>query len=330
MKTIIIAEAGVNHNGDMELAKQLIEAAKKAGADYVKFQTALNCTSKYAPKAEYQKRETGANETQLEMAKKLRLTFDQHKELYEYCKKVGIEYLSTAFDIDSVHFLEELNLPFWKIPSGEITNLPYLLEIAKTGKMVIMSTGMSELDEIQAAVKVLKDNGTTEVILLQCHTDYPTPMEKVNLNVMNTLKETFGCPIGLSDHSIGIEVPIAAVAMGAVVIEKHFTMDRTLVGPDHKASIEPKELENMVRAIRNIEVALGDGVKICSDTERPNITVARKSIVAKRDIKKGEVLTKENITTKRPGNGISAMKWFDVLGTVAIKDFEEDELICLN
>lgn len=330
MHTTIIAEAGVNHNGDMKLAKQLIDEAKIAGADYVKFQTAVDCTSKFAPKAEYQKRETGADESQLEMALKLRLSLDQHFELYEYCKEVGISYLSTAFDIESIHFLDKLNLPFWKIPSGEITNLPYLLEIAKTGKPIVMSTGMAELEEIGEAIRILKENGSSDITLLQCHTDYPTVMENVNLRVMDTLKKTFHVPIGLSDHSIGIEVPIAAVAMGATVIEKHFTLDRNMEGPDHKASIEPKELKDMVRSIRNIELALGDGVKTCSAVEKPNIIVARKSIVAKKDIKRGEVLTEDNITTKRPGNGISAMKWFDVLGTRAVRDFEEDELICLE
>lgn len=330
MRTVIIAEAGVNHNGDMNLAKRLIDEAKIAGADFVKFQTAVNPTSKYAPKAEYQKRETGAEETQLQMALKLRLTLDQHYELYEYCKKVGISYLSTAFDIDSVHFLDSLDLPFWKIPSGEITNLPYLLEIAKTHKPIVMSTGMAEMEEIRIAVDLLKSNGSGEITLLQCHTDYPTMMENVNLRAMNTLAEEFDLPVGLSDHSIGIEVPIAAVAMGATVIEKHFTLDRNMYGPDHKASIEPDGLKAMISGIRNIEIALGDGKKICSPLERKNIIVARKSIVAKRDIKKGELLTEENITTKRPGNGVSPMKWFEVLGTKAIRDFGEDELICLE
>lgn len=330
MKTIIIAEAGVNHNGDMSIAKKLIDEAKEAGADYVKFQTAVDCTSKYAPKAEYQKRETGADESQLQMALKLRLKLEQHRELYEYCKTKEISYLSTAFDIESVHFLDSLDLPFWKIPSGEITNLPYLIEIAKTRKPVIMSTGMAELNEIEEAMRILRLNGTSDITLLQCHTDYPTSMENVNLRVMETLKNKFNVPVGLSDHSVGIEVPIAAVALGASVIEKHFTLDRKMKGPDHKASIEPDELKKMVKAIRNIEIAMGDGIKKCSDIERPNIIVARKSIVAKRNIKKGEILTEENITTKRPGNGISAMKWYDVLGSEAVRDFGEDELICLK
>ena len=285
MHTIIIAEAGVNHNGDMSLAKKLIDEAKEAGADFVKFQTAVDCTSRYAPKAEYQKRETGAEESQLQMALKLRLKLDQHYELYEYCKTKGIAYLSTAFDIDSVRFLDALNLPFWKVPSGEITNLPYLIEIGRTGKPVVLSTGMAEMEEIDAAMKILKKYGTKEITLLQCHTDYPTAMDHINLRVMHTLHSQFHVPVGLSDHSVGIEVPIAAVAMGAAVIEKHFTLDRTMVGPDHKASIEPKQLKEMVKAIRNIEIALGDGEKICSEKEKPNIIVARKSIVAKRENK---------------------------------------------
>ena len=330
MHTIIIAEAGVNHNGDMSLAKKMIDTAKAAGADFVKFQTAVNPTSKYAPKAEYQKRETGADETQLQMALKLRLTLEQHYELFEYCNKAGISYLSTAFDIDSVHFLDSLNLPFWKIPSGEITNLPYLLEIAKTHKPIIMSTGMAEMEEIETTMSILRENGSGPITLLQCHTDYPTKMENVNLRAMNTLADTFHVPVGLSDHSIGFEVPIAAVAMGATVVEKHFTLDRNMYGPDHKASIEPDGLKTMISCIRNIEVALGDGKKTCSPCEKQNIIVARKSIVAKRDIKMGETLTEENITTKRPGNGVSAMKWFDVLGSKAIRDFGEDELICLE
>lgn len=327
MHTIIIAEAGVNHNGDMNLAKKLIDKAKEAGADFVKFQTAVNPTSKYAPKAEYQKRETGVEGSQLDMARKLRLTLEQHRELYDYCNSVGIAYLSTPFDITSVHFLDSLNLPFWKIPSGEITNLPYLLEIAKTHRPIVMSTGMAEMDEIHTAMNVLLDNGSGEITLLQCHTDYPTKMENVNLRAMQTLAEEFNVSVGISDHSTGIEVPIAAVALGATVIEKHFTLDRAMHGPDHKASIEPLELTALVKAVRNIEVAMGDDKKVCSEQERGNIIVARKSIIANCDIKKGEILTEENITTKRPGNGISPMKWFDVLGTAAIRDFEEDELI---
>lgn len=330
MKTIIIAEAGVNHNGDMNLAKKLIDEAKKAGADYVKFQTAKACTSKYAPKAEYQKTSKDDNETQLQMALKLRLTFDQHKELFDYCNQVGISYLSTAFDVQSVEFLHSLHLPFWKIPSGEITNLPYLIEIAKYHEPIVMSTGMAELGEIETAIKTLRKYGSGSITLLQCHTDYPTSMDHVNLNAMLTMKNKFNLPVGLSDHSIGFEVPIAAVALGATVIEKHFTLDRNLPGPDHKASIEPDGLKIMIDSIRNIEKAMGDGNKACSESERKNIIVARKSIVAKRDIKKGELLTEENLTTMRPGNGVSPMLWFEVIGTKAARDFKEEELICLE
>lgn len=326
MHTQIIAEAGVNHNGNMDMARRLIDIAKEAGADIVKFQTATNCTSKFAPKAEYQKRETGEG-TQLSMALKLRLTLGQHFELYQYCRKVGISYLSTPFDIDSVDFLNMLQLPFWKIPSGEVTNLPYLIRIAQTHKPIVMSTGMAELEEVRAAVNVLLEHGGGAITLLQCHTSYPTAYEHVNLRAMQTLRESFDLPVGLSDHSPGIEVPIAAAAMGATVIEKHFTLDRSLPGPDHQASIEPDELAQMIRSIRNIETAMGDGIKACSDTERKNITAARKSIVAKRDIEKDETLTEENITTRRPGNGISPMRWFEILGTKAVRDFSEDELI---
>lgn len=327
--TLIIAEAGVNHNGNIKMAKKLVDAAKEAGADIVKFQTGVDCTSKFAPKAKYQTRETGEG-SQADMIKQISLTLEEHGALFAYCNKVGIPYLSTPFDITSIEYLTKLNLPFWKIPSGEITNLPYLIKIAKTRKPVIMSTGMAEVNEIKDAIDILKSNGTKEITLLQCHTDYPTQMKDVNLRAMLTLKDIFNLPVGFSDHSIGIEVPIAAAAMGATVIEKHFTLDKTLPGPDHKASIEPDELAQMVKAIRNIEIALGDGVKKCSDSERDNIIVARKSIVAKRDIKKGEIFTEENITTRRPGNGISPMKWFDVLGTSADKDFFEDELITIG
>lgn len=324
----VIAEAGVNHNGEMHLAKRLIDEAREAGADFVKFQTATNPTSKYAPKAEYQERETGGG-SQLEMALKLRLTLDQHRELYEYCNQVGISYLSTAFDIESVRFLNSLDLPFWKIPSGEITNLPYLLEIARTNKPIVMSTGMAEMSEISDALSILRENGAGDITLLQCHTDYPTMMKDVNLRAMYTLRDAFGLPFGLSDHSIGIEASIAAVGMGATVIEKHFTLDRRMVGPDHKASIEPCELRELVDSIRNVELALGDGCKECSEVERKNVVVARKSIVAKRGIVKGEIFTEDNITTRRPGSGVSPMKWFEVLGTKATRDFDEDELICL-
>lgn len=328
-RTLIIAEAGVNHNGSIEIAKQLVDKAKEAGADIVKFQTfnpeAL--TSKYAQKANYQKITTDADESQQDMLKKLTLSEDEFYSLKQYCNDVGIKFLSTPFDLDSINFLEKLGCDLWKIPSGEITNLPYLEKIASTHKPIIMSTGMASLDEVGDALLVLKRNGAGEITLLHCTTQYPTPYESVNLRAMLTLKEKFGCKVGYSDHTKGIEVPIAAVAMGAEVIEKHFTLDRNMPGPDHQASLEPDELKAMVSSIRNIEQAMGDGIKKPSESEIPNMIVARKSIIAARNIKKGELFTKDNITTKRPGNGISPMKWHKVLGTRAKRDFMEDELI---
>lgn len=329
-KVLIIAEAGVNHNGSLELAKKLVDSAKKCGADIVKFQTAKleSLVSKCAPMAEYQKNNIGKEESQSEMLKNLLLPYEDFVELEKYCKNSGIEFLSTPFDIESIHFLNNM-VRFWKVPSGEITNLPYLIEIAKTKKPVILSTGMCELEEIEAAIEVLRQNGTEDIILLHCNTQYPTPYSDVNLLAMNTLKDKFGVKVGYSDHTQGVEVPIAAVAMGAIVIEKHFTLDRTMEGPDHKASLEPEELTKMVQSIRNIERALGEEYKRPSDSEKPNIAVVRKSIVAARRIVKGEVFTEENLTTKRPGNGISPMKWFEILGQKATRDFEEDELISL-
>lgn len=329
-KTLIIAEAGVNHNGEIETAKMLIRVAKEAGADIVKFQTALlsSLVSKTAKMAEYQKENIGKEETQKDMLSKLLLPFDSFVVLSEYCKEVGIQFLSTPFDIESIHFLKNI-VNFWKVPSGEITNYPYLIEIAKTGMPVIMSTGMSEISEIDDAVKLLKDNGCGNITLLHCNTQYPTPYEDVNLLAMDTLKERYGVSVGYSDHSNGIEVPIAAVALGAEVIEKHFTLDKTMEGPDHKASLEPQELKEMITSIRNIEKALGSREKKITSSEAPNKDVARKSIVAKCDIVAGEVLTEENITTKRPGNGISPMRWNEVIGTKASRDFKEDELIKL-
>ena len=326
--TLIIAEAGVNHNGSRELAKKLIDEAKKAGADMVKFQTAKldSFVSESAQMAEYQKENIGKEESQKEMLKKLLLPYEDFSILHEYCKEVGIGFLSTPFDIDSIHFLDDLQ-DMWKIPSGEITNYPYLVEIAKTGKEVILSTGMSTLEEVDSALEVLKSNGAGKITLLHCTTNYPAPMPDVNLRAMLTLKEHCGCPIGYSDHTNGVEVPIAAVAMGAAVIEKHFTLDRMMEGPDHKASVEPDELGAMVKAIRNIEQALGDGIKKCSDSEKPNIAVARKSIIAARNIKAGELLTEENLTTKRPGIGMNPMRWNEVLGSKANRDFAKDELI---
>ena len=325
---LIIAEAGVNHNGDIRLAKKLIDKGKKCGADIVKFQTFIPkmLASRFAIMADYQKKNLGVEESQEKMLSKLALKREDYIQLADYCKQIGIQFLSTPFDIESIGFLNDMQ-NMWKIPSGEITNLPYLIAIAKTGKPVIMSTGMCEMYEIEAAIKVLKENGTKEITLLHCNTEYPTPFEDVNLRAMQTMRDAFGLEVGYSDHTKGIEVPIAAVAMGATVIEKHFTLDRHMEGPDHKASLEPDELAAMVRSIRNIEAALGTGEKTPSPSERKNMVIARKSIVALRDIKAGEILTEENITVKRPGSGVSPMKWFEVLGTRAVRDFEEDELI---
>ena len=330
-KTIIIAEAGVNHNGNYEMALKMIDEAKAAGADYVKFQTAKPelVISTFAPKAEYQKETTGNGESQLEMCKAIHLPLTDYKPLKEYCDKVGIGFMSTPFDLVSIDVLEPLDMDYYKIPSGEITNLPYLRAIAAKGRKVIISTGMSELPEIEEALQVLENGGLkrSDIIVLHCNTEYPTPMRDVNLRAMLDIRDRLGVAVGYSDHTNGIEVPIAAVALGAEVIEKHFTLDKTLPGPDHKASLEPQELKAMVDAIRNIEAALGDGKKKVTDSERPNLIVARKSIVAARPIKAGEVYTEENVTVKRPGNGISPMKWDDLLGKTAPRDFEYDELI---
>lgn len=329
MSVFVIAEAGVNHNGSLETAKQLIDAAKVAGADCVKFQTFVseNLVSQNAQKADYQKRETKGPDTQYDMLKKLELSFDDFVELKDYCKTKGIEFLSTAFDHDSIDFLDSLDMNYWKIPSGEITNLPYLIKIAKLGKTVILSTGMSTMDEVKAAYHTLNQYGAKKIIVLHCTTEYPAPFEEVNLKAMKTIEQTLSVGVGYSDHTEGIEVAIAAVALGAVVIEKHFTLDRGMVGPDHKASIEPATLKTMVDSIRHIEVALGDGEKRLSKSEAKNIAIVRKTIVAKRPIEKGELFTEENLTVKRSGVGISPMKWFEVLGQKAIKDFNEDELI---
>ena len=325
----IIAEAGVNHNGDIGIAKKLVDAAVVAGADAVKFQTfqAQNLVCKSAKKAEYQLETTEQSESQYEMLKKLELTEEMHRELISYCNAKGIQFLSTPFDVDSVELLERYQLPIMKIPSGEITNYPYLKKIGSTKKKVILSTGMSTLDEVKSAVKVLRDNGTTDIVLLHCNTEYPTPMSDVNLRAMVTLQKELGLRVGYSDHTNGIEVPIAAVALGACVIEKHFTLDRTMEGPDHKASLEPDELKAMVRAIRNIEQALGDAGKKPSDSETKNIEVVRKSIVAKCDIAAGEMFSEKNITTKRPGTGLSPMEWENVIGQTAIRNYKTDEMI---
>ncbi|WP_297417047.1 N-acetylneuraminate synthase [Clostridium sp.] len=329
MKTQIIAEIGVNHNGNYEIAEKMVYEAKKCGADIVKFQTAKPelVMSKFAEKAEYQINNTNNNESQLEMCKKIHLPFEDYIKLKDICDKIDIQFLSTPFDLESVDFLKNMDIPLWKIPSGEITNLPYLIKIANTHKPIIMSTGMCEIREIEEAMKILKENGSGEITLLHCTTEYPAPIEDVNLKAMLTLKEKFNVNVGYSDHTKGIEVPIAAVAMGAMVIEKHFTLDKSMEGPDHKASLEPSELKEMINSIRNVELAMGNGEKKPAASEVKNIEIARKSIVAKVGIKKDDILTEENITVKRPGNGISPMKWFEVLGKKAIRDFEEDELI---
>lgn len=324
--TFIIAEAGVNHNGSIELAKKLIDVASSCGCDAVKFQTfkSENLVSKIAQKADYQKQTTDSDESQLEMIKKLELSYDDFKELQKYCNKKNIMFLSTPFDIESIDFLNSLNMPIFKVPSGEITNLPYLRKINSLKKKIILSTGMSTIDEIADALSILKDY---EVSLLHCTTEYPCLFEEVNLNAIQTLKDKFNLETGYSDHTAGIEVSIAAVAMGATIIEKHFTLDKNMEGPDHKASLEPNELKELVKSIRNVELAIGDGVKKPTKSELKNIQIARKSIVAKRDIKKGEIFSEQNLTTKRPAMGISPMKWDEIIGGVAKKDYQEDELI---
>jgi len=330
--TLIIAEAGVNHNGDFEIAKRLVDAAARAGADYIKFQTfkAEALVSKNAQKAEYQQTNIKEKDSsQLNMLKKLELSEKQHIDLIHYCQEKNIHFFSTAFDLESINFLKICNLNLWKIPSGEITNYPYLKKIAQTGEPVILSTGMCTMEDIENAIAVLTANGTKkeDITVLHCNTEYPTPMQDVNLKAMQTISRELGVKVGYSDHTLGIEVPIAAVALGATIIEKHFTLDRNMEGPDHKASLEPDELKAMVDAIRNIEQALGSAEKTVTDSERKNMTVARKSIVALTSIKKGDLFSETNITVKRPGSGISPMLWESVLGQIASRDFEEDELI---
>lgn len=331
-KVLIIAEAGVNHNGDINLAKKLIDVAANAGVDYVKFQTfnSKNLVSKNAEKASYQKESTGnSSESQLEMLKKLELTREMHDELITYCDSQDIKFLSTGFDLESIEFLNGLDLDLFKVPSGEITNLPYLRKVGSLGKPIVISTGMADINEIRDALEIVLSAGAnkTDITMLHCNTEYPTPMGDVNLKAMNTIGETFGVSVGYSDHTLGIEISIAAVAMGATVIEKHFTLDKNMDGPDHKASLEPNDLKAMVTAIRNIEKALGHGRKEPSESEIKNKTIARKSIVAKKLIKVGDTLTDNNITIKRPGNGISPMNWDNVIGTVAQKEYKEDDLI---
>lgn len=329
--TIIIAEAGVNHNGSLEMAREMVAAARRCGVDYVKFQTfkAEKIANKFAAQAEYQRHNLRKRSSQADMLKKLELRPEDFISLKQCCDDAGVNFMSTPFDLDSIDFLAGLGMDYMKIPSGEITNLPYLRKIAQTGIPVIMSTGMCRMGEIEDAMDVLYHGGlaTDKITLLHCNTEYPTPMTDVNLRAMETLRSAFGTKVGYSDHTQGIEVPIAAVAMGATVVEKHFTLDRSLPGPDHVASLEPDELTQMVASIRNVEVAMGSSVKCVSESERKNIAVARKSIVACRDIRKGEILSEDNITAKRPGNGISPMKWDSVIGQKAIRDFKEDELI---
>jgi len=333
MKTIIIAEAGVNHNGDLELAKKLVSAAAEAGADYVKFQTfkAEKIVSRTAVKAQYQEKNINdGNNSQYAMLKELEMPEEWHSQLIQYADELGIKFISSGFDPDSIDFLDRLGSPLFKIPSGEITNKPYLRHIARKGKPVILSTGMAYMEEIKDAITVLCENGISkdEITVLHCNTEYPTPMEDVNLKAMLTIQSELGVKIGYSDHTNGIEVPIAAVALGATIIEKHFTLDRNLPGPDHKASLEPYELKAMVMAIRNIEKAVsGNGIKEPSKSEMKNIVVARKSIMAAKHIQKGEMLTAENLTVKRPGTGINPMLWDQTIGKKAIRDFEPDDLI---
>lgn len=330
-KIIIIAEAGVNHNASMEMARRMVIEAARAGADYVKFQTAVPelVISSIAPKAEYQKETTGEGESQLDMCRAIHLPLSAYPELAELCKEVGIGFMSTPFDLVSIDSLAELKMDYWKIPSGEITNLPYLRKIAAIGGKVILSTGMSTLDEVAEAVDILVKGGIDrkDIFLLHCTTQYPTPYSDVNLRAMDSLRRLDVGGVGYSDHTLGIEVPVAAAALGAKVIEKHFTLDKSLPGPDHRASLDPAELAAMVKAVRNIELALGDGDKHVTESERPNIEVARKSIVASRPIIAGEIFTEENITVKRPGNGISPMEWDSVIGQRAKKDFPYDALI---
>lgn len=330
-KTFVIAEAGVNHNGSLELAKKLVDVAVAAGADAVKFQTfkAEKLVSKAAQKAAYQKQTTAVDESQYEMIKKLELDENSHRALISYCKEKRIMFLSTPFDHDSIDMLNDFGMPIFKIPSGEITNLPYLRHIGRLGKEVILSTGMSDLGEVEDALDILVQEGVPKekISVLHATTEYPCPIDEVNLRAMLTIREAFGVKVGYSDHTQGIEVPIAAVAMGACVIEKHFTLDRTMEGPDHKASLEPQELKAMVTAIRRVSLAMGDGVKKPTESERRNIAIARKSIVASEKIRTGELFSEANITVKRPGNGVNPMRWDEVMGQVAQRDYEEDDLI---
>ena len=328
-KVFVIAEAGVNHNGNIEIAKRLVDAAVWSKADAVKFQTfkAEKIASKNAPKARYQYETAIQSETQYEMLKRLELTEDMHRELIKYCREKGIIFLSSPFDMDSIDLLARLGLEIIKIPSGEITNLPYLRAVAQQKKQVILSTGMSDLQEVKEAVQILNQYGTNNITILHCNTQYPTPMDDVNLKAMVKMGEELKLPYGYSDHTLGIEIPVAATALGATVIEKHFTLDKAMKGPDHKVSLEPMEFRMMVQMIRNVENALGDGLKKVTQSEKNNVMIGRKSIVAARSIKKGDYFTPENITIKRPGKGISPMEWDTVIGKISNRDYEEDEII---
>ena len=330
-KTFIIAEAGVNHNGSLDMAIQMVDAAVAAGADAVKFQTfkAEKLVAANAPKADYQMKNTGSNESQLEMIRRLELDESANIKLYKYCQEKSIQFISSPFDLESIDILVHMGLETIKIPSGEITNLPYLRKLGSLNNRLILSTGMSDLGEIEAALDVLIDSGTPldQITVLHCNTEYPTPFEDVNLKAMLTIGRIFGAAVGYSDHTLGIEVAVSAVALGAVMIEKHFTLDRNLLGPDHKASLEPDELKSMVQAIRNIEKALGTGIKKPTQSEIKNKPIARKSIVAACRIRKGEIFTEKNITVKRPGTGISPMRWDKMLGRLANRDYEEDDLL---
>lgn len=332
-RVFIIAEAGVNHNGSIDIAKKLVASAKDCGADAVKFQSfkASNIVTKNAEKAEYQLRTTDQSESQFEMIKRLELSLKDHQELISYCTKSSIKFLSSPFDLESIDLLAKLDLDILKIPSGEITNLPYLRKIGALNKQLILSTGMSNLGEIEAALNVLISAGTSKekITILHCNTEYPTPVEDVNLNAMLTIRNALNVKVGYSDHTDGLEVSVAAVALGASVIEKHFTLDRNMEGPDHKASLEPDEFKKMVSAIRNIELAMGDGIKKPSNSEAKNINIARKSVVAARDITEGEIFTEENLCVKRPGTGISPMMWDSLLGKKSSRSYTTDELISL-
>jgi len=330
-ETFIIAEAGVNHNAEMDLAYKLIDVAVSAGADAVKFQAAIPelVTTGYAPKAVYQKETSGAQESQLEMIRKIHFPLEKYHLLKKYCDEKNIIFFSTAFDLESLDYIEKIGQPYHKIPSGEITNLPYLRHVGQCGKPVIMSTGMATMDEVEAALGILEQAGTSRenITVLHCNTEYPTPMTDVNLRAMLTIRDTFGVRVGYSDHTAGIEVAIAAVALGATMIEKHFTLDCSLPGPDHQASLEPEELKAMVIAVRNIEKAMGDGVKRPSPSETKNKPIVRRSLVAACAINKGDVFSENNLIVKRPGNGLSPMLWDEVLGRKAPRSFDADELI---